>query len=648
MGLLKSSFRCSISLSSVELPIYLLLLSFSLTFGNEQKVIRNSETDYSHAELVKSYMNSSVAPCDDFYEYACGNFENIRPDRYSRRENLGKPGYVLDDIAKELLHRMDLAESLNVSRELRVAQRFYNACLEADLHPFPAADSHYLNIIRSIGGFPAVDGAAWNASNFSWFNMSAHLTNYGARGIYSEVLPNNGRSEVSFEVNYLGFDAPVQLDNMKKQNKNKSWAYKRNEQRMRRYLRSFNLTEAKIAEVIDGVFVFWREALEEEYAIRYGVPFDVTNYFEIIWNQSEKRGSFNSDLQIRDRVCIRHPEAVANYLAMQLLYTFDSSLKDIKNQRDYCTTKMRTSMWPLFKKLHLAENFDKEKRSEVLNIVQEVRKSLQTLVEEVTWLDSEARKKALFQVSATEFHFGTPADSSLTDQLVREILRLEVVDDSYAVTNMNLLRLQVDIQRFRIRHPREDVNNTKPWKAIFGFDKNITNDNAIVEIDAGLLEPPYYHRSWPHSLKFGSLGFTLGEHLTTFLLFSSFEKMDLIYKDCQWKTFSKHLGPKVFQQLYLYTDSGGLRSAFEAYRSRRMQTLEDPEQKMPGLDLLPDQLFFLGFAQTVCYDLRAANWSRQPKYKLLSDLSNSEDFLQAFNCPVGSGMRPTNQTCQVW
>ncbi|XP_070068238.1 neprilysin-2-like [Drosophila takahashii] len=647
MGLFKSSFRCSISLSSVELPIYLLLLSFSLTIGNEQKVIKNSETDYSHAELVKSYMNSSVAPCDDFYEYACGNLKNIRPDRYSRRENLGKLGYVLDDIAKELLHRMDLAESLNVSRELRVAQRFYNACLEADLHPFPAADPHYLNLIRSIGGFPAVDGAAWNASNFSWFNMSAHLTNYGARGLYQEVLPHYGRSEVSLAVNYKGFDAIVKLDNMKK---NKSWAYKRNERRMRGYLRSFNLTEAKISEVIDGVFEFWRELLKEESSSRPGVAFDITNYFEIVWNQNEKKEPLDFDLPIMEKVCLRHPEAVANYLAMQLLYTFDASLKDVKNQRDYCTTKMRTSMWPLFKKLHLAENFGKEKRSEVLKIVQEVRKSLRTLVEEVAWLDSEARKEALFQLSSTVLQFGTPADSSLTDQLVREILRLEVVDDSYAVTNMNLLRLQVDMKRFSTRHPREKVNYTKPWEAIIGLDKNITNGNPIpiVAIDAGLLEPPYYHNSWPHSLKFGSLGFTVGQHLTTFLLFSSFEKLDLLYKDCQWKAFSKHLGPKVLRQFYLYNESGGLKSAFEAHRSHRLQTLENPEQKMPGLDLLPDQLFFLGFAQTVCYDLMAANWSREPKYKLLSDLTNSEDFLQAFNCPVGSRMRPTNQTCQVW
>nr|XP_044248868.1 neprilysin-2-like [Drosophila takahashii] len=586
-------------------------------------------------------MNLSVAPCDDFYEYACGNFENIRPDRYSRRENLGKPGYVLDDIAKELLHRMDLAESLNVSRELRVAQRFYNACLEADLHPFPAADPHYLNLIRSIGGFPAVDGAAWNASNFSWFNMSAHLTNFGARGIYNEVLPKYEESEVSFEVNYLGFDA-----NMKK---NQSWAYKRNERRMRGYLRSFNLTEAKIAEVIDGVFEFWREALEEEMKIsRHGVAFDVTNYFEIVWNQSEKRRSFNPDLHMRDRVCIRHPEAVANYLAMQLLYTFDASLKDIKDQRDYCTTKMRTSMWPLFKKLHLAESFGNRKRSEVLEIVQEVRNSLRTLVEKVTWLYSEEQKKALLRVSSTEFHFGSPAETSLTNQQIPEILRLEVVDDSYAVTNMNLLRLQVDIQRFSTRHPREHVNNTKPWEAIFGIDKSITNDKPIVEIDAGLLEAPYYHRSWPHSMKFGSLGFTVGEHLTDFLLWPSFNKLDLLYKDCRWNNFSKQIESKLIRQLYLYIDSGGLRSAFEAHRSHRIQTLEDPEQKMPGLDLLPDQLFFLGLAQTICYDLRAADWNRLPKYKLLSDLTNSEDFMRAFNCPVGSGMLPTNQTCQVW
>ncbi|XP_070068544.1 neprilysin-4-like [Drosophila takahashii] len=408
---------------------------------------------------------------------------------------------------------MDLAESLNVSRELRVAQRFYNACLEADLHPFPAADPHYLKLIRSIGGFPAVDGAAWNSSNFSWFNMSAHLTNYGAQGLYDEMLPTLRGDTVGLVVNDLGFDATVKLDNMKK---NSSRAYKRNERRMRGYLRSFNLTEDRITEVIDGVFAFWREALVAIKSEDWDSEFDITNYYKIAWNKEEEQWSYGSAFVELDKICARHPEAVANYLAMQLLYAFDANLKDVKDQRDYCTTKMRTSMWPLFKKLHLAENLSEEKRLGVLEIAQAIWNNWRKIVEEVDWLDSEARKDALLQVSRNpEFQFGTPADTSLTDQKIPEILRLEVVDDNYAATNMNLFRLKVDIERFRTRHSVEEGFMISQREMIMDFRENNTNHNLIAAFHGSFLEPPYYHRSWPHSLKFGTLGFEAGQYFTT-------------------------------------------------------------------------------------------------------------------------------------
>ncbi|XP_016981019.2 neprilysin-1-like [Drosophila rhopaloa] len=617
---------CSIGLFSAGLcgaVIYFLLIEFSWN-GDARTVtqIDKSSMDFrqSHSDFMKSYMNFSVEPCDDFYEYACGNYKFARPDRHSefRRVSMLDIYYTLADITSQLVGRTDLAEALNVSSELMVAQRFYNACLGAELYPFPAADPAYLRLIRSIGGFPAVDGAAWNASNFDWYNMSVELINYGAKGLVIETLRSRHPFDRILNVPVFGFEEFVDKHNI---DNNTSRSYQFNAERMRGYLQSYNLPEAKIAEVIEGVFAFWHEALVR---------------------RSKTLIEFKDMISM---VCSRHKEAVANYLAMKLLFAFDAKLPATKYQRDYCALTLMESMPFLFDKLYMAEHFTEEKKFEVTEIVGALRKSLRKLL--------RTQPELLGKESGLLSYVGSVKDDDRTDRLIREIGSLKIDEGSYAETNINLKRLTVNIESFSIRHAEHLPKDSKPQDFLLGMNVGGTYSFAFnsIEIFAGTLHPPVYHRSMPRSLKYGSLGSIVGHELT-----HSFE-ITKYYKDhaeCFVSQYSKYHIDGVQTQDENMADNGGLRIAFEAFRSQVDPGQDIPSEQMPGLDLLPDQLFFLGFAQYLCSDNKEENYtnSNDPhsfeKFRVLGALSNSEDFFQAFNCPVGSGMRPTSEHCQLW
>ncbi|XP_017117565.1 neprilysin-1 [Drosophila elegans] len=646
-----------------------------------------------YSDRMKSYMNLSVEPCENFYEYACGNYRNMKPDRYflGKRSSYYDIIYTMSGITEQFLDRMDLAQTLNVSSELMVAQRFYNACMAADLYPFHAADPAYLSLIRSIGGFPAVDGAAWNASNFSWFNMSAHLTNYGASGLIREALSPLHPFEPYFRVPDLGFDHIVKEDNIAS---NTSRAYRLNEERMRVYLRAFQLPEDKITEVIAGVFAFWRDVLE--------VPAQCQEFsssvVERLFPQSKHFydiafGGLHADSNSLcvpyymelDKVCARHPEAVANYLAMQLLYKLDPKLKAPQQHRDYCTITLYISMSYLFNKLYMTDTFTEAKRLEVSEIVQELRKSLRRSLEEADWLDAETRKEALLKESTIQSRIGSLKNNALTDRIISEIGSLKIVEDSFAETNINVQRLAVASERFSSLHFEELANDTKTQKLYLGLQVAAINyrlDNSI-NVMPGMLEPPVYHRSWPLSLKFGTLGFIVGHELThgfdvTGSDFDSksqsrswwSEKSRMAFEDraeCFINHYGKYLIPEINRHIdgkqtidENIADNGGLRQAMMAYRSHMEQQLKEPGQekiseRMPGLDLTPDQLFFLGFTQVYCAEYEEEHYWKDladehtiQKYRMLGALSNSEDFFQAYDCPVGSGMRPAAKTCRLW
>lgn len=91
----------------------------------------------------------------------------------------------------------------------------------------------------------------------------------------------------------------------------------------------------------------------------------------------------------------------------------------------------------------------------------------------------------------------------------------------------------------------------------------------------------------------------------------------------------------------------------QAYR--KWVQLHGTDDDLPGLDLNHDQLFFLNYAQIWCGSMRpedALSKLRSSVHspgviRVLGPLSNSNEFAQAYGCPIGSPMNPSNK-CSVW
>ncbi|XP_043067972.1 neprilysin-4-like [Drosophila bipectinata] len=678
--------------------------------SNSENVIKDDTVEYlkSYGEKMRSYMNLSVAPCDDFYEYACGNWKNVRPDRFQpnhKRNNLLDIIYTLINEGEKLLTSTQLAQALNVSSELLVAQQFYNTCLSAVVFPFPAADPAYLKLIRSLGGFPAVDGAAWNASSFSWFNMSAHLTNFGVNGLINEdILPQYPFGPY-FKLPELGFDHIVQTDNIANST---SRAYKLNEKRMKSYLQPYNLTEDKISEVIAGVFDFWRDALavadrfegDNEKCIEISANEDLPkfhqweSYYEIAWNGKNFSNVGGTDgycdyyYELLEKVCSKHPEAVANYLAMLLLYRMDAKLKEEKYHKDYCLSMVQFSFSHLLNKLYMAEHFIERTRSEVSAIVGEVRKSQRKALEKVEWLDPETRREAQLKESTIESVIGSYENEEVNTRLIQEIRGLDLKNASYFQNLIHLRKLVTRLRRFNGFHYEELHNESKPLELLLGMQVNAfyyNLDNSIY-VMAGILHPPAYHPDWPNSLKFGTLGYLVGHELTHGFdtIGSTFnsegemrnwwsKKSRAVFEEratCFVDHYGRYLIPEINQKINgketqdeNIADSGGLQGALDAYRNHMKQLKnrsdEDNEilksEKMPGLDLSPEQLFYLGFAQLWCSDYEQEHFWEElkmehtiDKYRVLGAVSNNHDFSKVYNCPVGSLMHPKADACHIW
>ncbi|XP_034485638.1 membrane metallo-endopeptidase-like 1 [Drosophila innubila] len=532
--------------------------------------------------------------------------------------------------------------------------------------------------------------------------MSSHLTNYGAKGLINEEIVQIHPFMPYFKLPELGLDYIVDSDTIATNDTN---GYKMNERRMRVYLQKYGLSDEKVAHVIAGVFAFFREALQ--IADRFDEnnekcdalswteePFPLwSNYYDIAWgglNFGENSDRFcDYYYNELDKVCTKHKPAVANYLAMKLIFSMDFKLDSSKFQRDYCMINFHESVPFILSKLYLLKHFTGKTHTEIANIVVELRKSLVFLLENANWIDKDTRKEALLKESTIVSRIGSLKDDNLTDILIREMNNLTFVPGSYATNNINLRKFGVYMKRYNGFHHKELSNETKPLFFLSGIWVNAYYhyfENSI-NVMAGILQPPVYNEAWPNSLKFGTIGYFIGHELshglsgpgigidstgkkrTWWTWTVKFVQLILDRVNCYVNHFNNYRIPEINRTIDGYNtrfeniaDSVGLRMAMSAYQNHMKQLIRDSNssnvlknERMPGLDLSPDQLFYVGFAQIYCAEYREQQYWREwtdvhttDKYRVLGAVTNDEYFAQTYNCPSGSPMNPNSSKCRLW
>jgi len=312
---------------------------------------------------------------------------------------------------------------------------------------------------------------------------------------------------------------------------------------------------------------------------------------------------------------------------------------------------------------YVTASFNQDARDRASIMVDEIHESLREDLESVAWLDSSTRQAALKKLSMMTKKIGYTTD--IPDYSDIQVSRSSYLDSLLSANTAAAARGYRKIERGTDRAewlmPAHEAN---------AYYNPGTNDIAF---PAAILQFPFFLADAPLAQDYGAIGRSMGHESTHGFddqgsqydgngnlqnwwapeVRTRFEQKARCIRD-QYGAYTVGAGVHLNGQQTLgenIADNGGLKLAHLAW-----QRVEKNGSSTPPLGgLTPEQQFFLGFAQSWCsvvtpkYEtwLAINDVHSPPRYRVIGAVSNNRDFARAFSCPIGSKMAPTD-ACSVW
>jgi putative endopeptidase len=307
--------------------------------------------------------------------------------------------------------------------------------------------------------------------------------------------------------------------------------------------------------------------------------------------------------------------------------------------------------------------FGPDLKAKTQHMTTQIEQAMESEIKGLDWMSATTKVKALEKLHGIVNKIGYP--DKWRDYSALEIRRDDLLGN---VERGN--RFEVRRQLAKIGKPldRGEWGMTPPTVNAY-YDPQMNDIN----FPAGVLQPPLFDARLDDAPNYGNTGGTIGHELThgfddegrqfdaTGNLKNWWTKKDSDEFDQRTKCLTDQYGGYVVvddihinSKLTLgedLADFGGLVLALIAYRAEA--AANPPPALKDGFT--PDQRFFIGMAQWACANTRpedmrlrtATDPHSPPKYRVNGLVANFKEFETAFSCKPGQPMAPV-QRCRVW
>jgi len=315
-------------------------------------------------------------------------------------------------------------------------------------------------------------------------------------------------------------------------------------------------------------------------------------------------------------------------------------------------------------RLYVERHFAGDSKAVALEMIDDIQEAFRRNLPGLQWMDDTTRESALEKARSITNKIGYPDQwrdySTLTIEAGKHFENRLAADRFEFARNMGRVGGPAD---------KDEWLMTPPTVNAYYLPTN--NEIAF---PAGILQPPFFHRSFPAAMNYGAIGAVMGHELThgfddSGRKFDAHGQMREWWApevaerfeeraDCvrqQYDGFEVEPGLNVNGRLTAgenIADLGGVKQSYQAYQ-QWVERHGEPDPLVEGLT--DEQLFFVAYGQVWC-TLSTPEAQRMlvqmdshspPRFRVQGPLSNSTEFAAAFQCKAGDAMVVENR-CEVW
>ncbi|XP_026818640.1 neprilysin-2-like [Rhopalosiphum maidis] len=524
---------------------------------NENQIpICHTASCVNTAASIINNMDPSVDPCDDFYQFACGNFikNTIINDGSNAVTSFSK---IHEKVSNELLSLLTEPIQSDEQKPFRMMKLLFKSCMDIEkieekgLEPFKA-------ILRSLGGWPVLDKEEWDDTKFTWeksiyksFTLAGYSNVFLITFIITSNPKNNTINSISLDEPVLGLNSQYLINGTDNKLVDAYYRYMvdiavlfgADRQSAAKELKEsldFEISLAKISMTL----------AERKDSESMNNPMNIADlqqkFPSIPWQEYMNKLLSPLTIQQDDIIIVRSPKYLSNLETLlsntpkrvQANYVFwrttmasvDLLTKKLRlRQGKYyaslygnsgsvprwneCLKNVKQMFQLAIDSMYVRRVFDKNALNNVQEIVNRMKEELYKLLSSNDWMDDQTKKNAINKAKLMTYHIAYADELLDNNKLNAYYKNLEINDKDYFESSLNVTKFFTDRMIMELRQPLNNSDWTKYSQSTIINAFYNPSENSIV-IPAAILQGEFLSSDRPRYLNYGAIGFVIGHEIT--------------------------------------------------------------------------------------------------------------------------------------